>query len=193
MPVTVELLGAEEMKRVMRKLPDQLQRNVLSSVARAGARELQRVSYAHLALALSNRSPRAEDVVIRQRRDRSGDVRAIFDVGPPRRSPELRWLHDGTQPHLISASIKYGTRRGILNVAYGSRAGKVLSNLRTFFGSTVEHPGQPSRPWLKTATFAAREGIAKQMARQLTVSLPKQVQKLVSSEYRSAQLRKFFR
>ena len=106
--------GGAEMAAVLRELPAQLQKNALRSTARAGALELQRVSYAYLSLAMK-RSAREEDVIIKQRRSEKGEVAAEYVVGPPRRKPWLRWLHNGTRPHTISAVMRHGTRRGALN------------------------------------------------------------------------------
>jgi hypothetical protein len=168
--------GAQQMSRVLKRLPDELAKNALSATARAGAQELQRTSYAYLSMAM-NRSAREDDVIIMKRRGKKGDrVEAVYDVGPPRRKPWLRWLHDGTQPHEV-------------------RTTRVLASLRLdkVFGRVVEHPGQPSRPWLKQAQFVSQDSVLKAMADKLRASLPKQVEKLVSSAYRGRQLGRLFR
>lgn len=194
MPQKSEVLGGREMARVMRELPRQLQVNALSAAARAGAVELRRVAYAHLAVAMASRSPVEEDVVVRRRRgDRDGAPRATVDVGPPAKRPWLRWLHDGTRPHFISAVTKYGRRRGRLNVAYGAREGSILTDRNTIFGVDVDHPGQPSRPWLRTAAFAAQAGVLRAMGQSMARAVPRQVKRLVSKHYRNQQVRKFLR
>lgn len=188
-----EVLGGKELARVMRQLPKRLQQNALAATARAGGLELRRVAYAHLAVAMASRSPREEDVLIKRRRNRTGDVRAIVDVGPPTRKPQLRWLHDGTRPHTISAVTKFGTRRGRTNVAYGSRDGSILTDRTTIFGVDVDHPGQTSQPWLKTATFASQNRVLTAMGRSMARALPRQVKRLVSTNYRNQQLRRLVR
>jgi hypothetical protein len=194
--------GVKEMAAVMKALPDQLARNALAATARAGAQELQSSGYAYLSMAM-NRSAREDDVVIRQARGEKGDrLQSVYNVGPPKRKPWLRWLHDGTAPHLISSVTKYGTRRGVRNVAYGVRgvgkfskqtAKRVLASSATIFGTTVQHPGQPSRPWLEQAVFASQNRVMKAMAEKLRAALPKQVNRLVSSKFRRQQLRRFLR
>lgn len=185
--------GAREMSAVLRSLPDALARNALAATARAGATALQGSAFAYLSMAM-NRSAREDDVVIRQRRGDKGDrVQSVYDVGPPRRKPWLRWLHDGTAPHLISAVTKFGTRRGIRDTAYGSRDGSALASRDAIFGRTVQHPGQQSQPWLQQAVFASRDAVMRTMAEKLRPALAKQVRRLVSEKFRGQQLRRFFR
>lgn len=188
-----QVLGSRELQRVLKQLPDDLQTNALASAGRAGAKELRRVGYAHLAVAMRKRSPREDDIVVQRRRNRTGKPVVMFDVGPPKRKPELRWLHDGTEPHLISADSKYGTRRGARNVAYGSREGSFLTDLAIVFGKTIRHPGQRSRPWLKSATFSSKDGVMRAMATALRKAIPRQVRRLVSKEYRDRRIRRFLR
>lgn len=184
--------GAAEMNAVLRELPDQLQRNVMRSAGNAGAKALQRKAYAYLALAMSNRSPREDDVVVRQERAQRVQTQVVFGVGPPRRKPWLRWLHDGTAPHQISAVTKFGTRRGVRNVAYGTRDSKVLADRAAgkFFGKSVTHPGQPARRWLLMAMRNGNDAVMQAMAKKLRDQLPRQVRKLVSSKFRGQVLRR---
>lgn len=188
-----EVLGVRELQKVLRQLPADLQKNALAAVARAGAQELRRAAYAQLAVAMDKRSPREEDIIIKKRRNRTGKIIEVYDVGPPSWAPQFRWLHNGTAPHLISATTKYGTRRGARNVAYGKREGRILTNRVVVFGDEIAHPGQPARPWLKIATFSSKELVMRAMALKLRQALPKQVKKLVSKNYRDRQLRKFIR
>lgn len=193
MAMKSEILGAAELQRVMRKLPGDLQERVLGSMSRAGAVELQRHAFARLALAMRSRTPREDDVVIRRRRNRSGKPQAIYDVGPPKRKPQLRWLHSGTEPHIISAVEKFGTRRGVRNVRYGTRDSKVLTNRSKFFGRQVNHPGQQAQPWLETAVHSSRDAVMAAMAAAARRALPRVTRVLVSKEYRNKQLTRFFR
>lgn len=187
--------GGPELAAVLRQLPDQLQKNALASTARAGALELRRFGLLHLTLAMQKRSAREDDVVIKARRSPKGETAAEYVVGPPRRKPWLRWLHDGTKPHLIGAGVKYGTRRGVRNVAYGVRNTVVLASriLDRFFGKQVSHPGQPPRPWLKAAQFAGANSVIRAMAEQVRKALPAQAKRLASSKFRSQQIRRLFR
>jgi hypothetical protein len=170
--------GAKEMAAVLKRLPDDLAKNALSATARAGAQELQRTAYAYVSMNM-NRSAREDDVVIQKRRGKKGDrVEAVYDVGPPRRKPELRWLHDGTKPHEVRISVS-----------------TVLASLRLdrVFGRVVQHPGQISRPWLRQAQFVSQDSVLKAMAVKMREALPKQVKKLASSAYRGKQLGRLFR
>lgn len=195
MAMKSEIVGAQELQRVLKRLPDDLQQRVLGSATRAGAIELQRHAYARLALALGSRSPREDDVIIKQRRNRTGKPLAMYDVGPPKRKPQLRWLHTGTAAHKISAVTKYGTRRGVRDVAYGTRNTKVLASRRLgkFFGREVNHPGQQGQPWLETAVFSSRDSVMSAMAGAMRKALPRVTKALVSQQYRGKQLRRFLR
>jgi hypothetical protein len=168
-----KIQGADELCAVLRELPDRLARNALLSTARAGATTLQKAAYAYLALALRGRSPRENDVIIRQRRAKKAEVQAEFGVGPPRGKPWLRWLNDGTAPHEIMIR-----GRGVLFSA----------RLNKFFGRTVHHPGEVPRKWMEAAVFASSDKVYAAMAVALRKSLPKQVQKLVSDKYRNTQV-----
>jgi hypothetical protein len=179
MAAEARIEGVDQLCAVLRELPDRLARNALLSTARAGAMTLQKSCYAYLALAMRDRSPREDDVIIRQRRPKKGDaVQAEFGVGPPRGKPWLRWLNDGTAPHDITIR-----RRRVL----------FSERLKRFFGLTIHHPGQPPRKWMEAAVFASSEKVYAAMAVTLRKALPKQVQKLVSEKYRGAQVRGILR
>lgn len=173
-----EVRGWQELQAVLKELPRALAENALNATARAGAVELQGSAMAYLSVAM-NRSAREGDVVIKKARGTKGeDVQSTYLVGPPRRKPELRWLHDGTQPHEIPAS----------------RARVLFSRrLDAFFGRSVRHPGQKSRPWLKQASFVSMERVMLAMAQKMAAALPKQADRLVSQKYRDQLLRKFLR
>lgn len=174
MAAEARIEGANQLCAVLRELPERLARNALLSTARAGATTLQSSCYAYLALAMRDRSPREDDVIIRQRRAPKGaEVQAEFGVGPPRGKPWLRWLNDGTAPHEITV------RR---------RSALFSGRLKQFFGITIEHPGQPPLKWMEAAVFASSEKVYTAMAEALRKALPKQVKKLVSEKYRGAQI-----
>lgn len=188
-----EVQGWQEMQAVLKELPRALAQNALNATARAGAVKLQEIAEIYLGAAMSL-PVRKGDVVIKKSRGMKGeDVQSTYLVGPTRRKPWLRWLHDGTRAHLISARTKYGTRRGRLDVAYGvkSAAGILASKAKgLFFGVEVSHPGQRSRPWLKQAQFASSARVLKAMAEKMAEAMPKQVDRLVSQKYRDQTLRK---
>lgn len=169
--------GGAELAAVLRALPDALAKNALNATARAGATTLQRTAYTYLAMAMKSRSPRDDDVIIKKRRGKKGeDVQAEYGVGPPTRKPWLRWLHDGTKPHVIER-----------------RRAKVLAGTDTVYGQVVNHPGQPGIPWLRQAQFTSMEDVMKAMAAKIRPALAKQTARLVSQKYRGQQLRRIFR
>ena len=176
MRMHAEITGGREMAAVLRALPDALAKNALNATARAGALQLQRTAYAYLALAMKSRSPREDDVIIKKRRGTKGeDVQAVYDVGPSTRKPWLRWLHDGTKPHVIER-----------------RRAKVLAGTDKVYGQVVSHPGQAGIPWLKQAQFVSKDAVMKAMAEKMRPALAKQVKRLVSQKYRGQQLRRIF-
>lgn len=190
-----QIQGGEELAAVLRALPDALAKNGLRATSLAGAKALQDQAYIELASTVRSGGPRAvDDVLIKQRRSPRGEMQSIHDVGPPSGKPWLRWLHDGTRAHKISARVKYGTRRGVLDVAYGARNTKVLASqaLDKFFGIEVSHPGQPPRPWLLQAQFKSRDAVYRAMANKIRPALAKQAKRLVSTKYRNKQLRRIF-
>jgi len=191
-----QLIGVDEFREVLRLLPPELAKNTLSSGARAGANALRRRAYADLSVAMTTRSAVEDDIAIRKKRTPRDEISATYAVGPPTRKPELRWLHDGTQPHKISAVdyIRTSTSsrhkaRAIINQNRGNGRGNVLSDGTTFFGQSVTHPGQPPRPWLFAALFRSREGMMKAIGDSVRKSLPKQVRKVRTAAYGTRQLR----
>lgn len=171
--------GGDELAAILRELPEQLSKNALAAAARAGAVELQGAALASLALAMRRRAPREGDVIIKKARGKKGeDVQATYLVGPPRRKPWLRWLHDGTKPHDITPKRK--------KVLFDVLGGK-------FFGAEVTHPGQKSHPWLKSAQFSSQEKVLKAMAEKIRTAIPKQANRLVSQKYRNQLLSKLIR
>lgn len=172
-----EMQGWREMQAVLNELPRALAQNALNATARAGAVRLHEIAEIYLGAAMKL-PVREGDVIIKKSRGTKGeDVQSTYLVGPTRRKPWLRWLHDGTKPHTIESR------------------GRVLFSraLGAFFGRTVKHPGQKSRPWLKQANFAGAGRVMKAMAEKMAEALPKQVGRLVSQKYRDQQLRKFLR
>jgi hypothetical protein len=213
--------GGEELAAVLRALPDALAKNALRSAGLAGAKVLQDAAYVALSSAVKGGGPRqADDVIIKQRRGKKGDaVQAEYAVGPPISNPSLRWLHDGTKAHTISAVMRHGTRRGARDTqiarvwlengqamtlrrsgrkvrATAMRAASVLvladKVAGKFFGTTVRHPGQPPRPWLLQAQFTSRDQVFRAMADAIRKGLSRQVKRLVSAKYRGKQLRRIF-
>lgn len=173
-----EVQGWQELRAVLQELPRALAQNALNATARAGAVELQKASMAYLSVAM-NRSAREGDVVMKKSRGTKGeDVQATYLVGPSRRKPWLRWLHDGTKPHQIEV------RRS--RVLFSRRLG-------VFFGRAIQHPGEKARPWLKQAQFASSARVLKAMAEKMAEAMPKQVDRLVSQKYRDQVLRKFLK
>lgn len=172
---SIVLTGDEELAAVLHELPDALAKNALRSCARAGAKVLQDEAYVQLSMVVGLGGPRlADDVVIKQRRIPKEPIRVQFDVGPPRRKPWLRWLHNGTKPHLIA------TRKGW------------LTDKTSIFGRVVQHPGQPPEPWLTNAQFVSRDPVLKAMAEALVPALSRQARKLRSAKYASKQLKRIF-
>lgn len=173
---SIQLTGDEDLMAVLRGLPDALAKNALRTAALAGAKELQSAAYTQLSMVVKSGGPRlADDVIIKQRRVPKEPIQVQFDVGPPLRKPWLRWLHDGTKPHLIAV-----------------RRSRVLSSQLDYFGTVVRHPGQVSEPWLSAAQFSSADAVIKAMAEAISVGLSRQVKKLVSTKYRNKQLKRIF-
>lgn len=215
-----EIQGGDELAAVLRGLPDALAKNALRAAGMAGAKALQDAAYITLSSAAKGGGPReSNDVIIRQGRSQKGAMEVLFRVGPPAKKPWLRWLHDGTKPHNISAVMRHGTRRGALDTqiapvwleggnavtlrrrgkkvrAVALRAAQVLvladKAAGKFFGVSIRHPGQPPQPWLMQAQFTSAIEVYRAMSNKLAPALSKQVKRLVSTKYRNKQLRRIF-
>jgi len=187
-----QMQGGPELAAVLRKLPDQLARNALSSTALTGARTLQSAAYTQLSSYMASRAAQSDDVVLKKRRTPREPIVQQYDVGPPTSKPWLRWLHNGTKPHIISALVSTG-RRSRLRTNVSSRAFLADKLHDKFFGVAVNHPGQPPRPWLTVAQWQSRDAVFKSMADQLRVALAKQARRLASTKYTRQQFRRIFR
>ena len=170
-PDSSGVLGLEQLLGVLRELPGNLQKNALTSIARAGAVQLKKDAMVQLGLVL-NRTVRDDDIIVKQRRRQPGEVRAEYNVGPPTRKPQLRWLHNGTDPHRINTT----------------HAG-VLASSDQVFGDNVVHPGQVPQPWLERAYFLSRDRQVKAMAKTATKAIARQARILNTKKYRNARIK----
>lgn len=159
--VQTRIQGAAQLRRVLEQLPRQMRRRALSPAVRAGAKIVRREALVNL--------PDSErrDVIVRSKRTTPGAV--SVRVGPPRSKPQLMWLEFGTGPHTIE-------RRG---------GGVLRSTLTgTVFGTSVQHPGQPPRPFLRPAFDDNRQEILDAMVVALGKSLERQAKRLAGPQGR---------
>lgn len=170
-PVQSEMIGLEGMLGVLRELPENLQKNALRSVSRAGAVALRKEALVQLGLVMG-RSVSQDDVIIKARRSPRGMVRSEHNVGPPTRKPQLRWLHNGTTPHEIATTHA-----------------DVLASADEIYATRMLHPGQPPRPWLQRAYFLSKNASVRAMGRAMAKALARQTKVLASKKYRSRELR----
>lgn len=163
------------MNAVLKALPEQLQKNVMRSAGRAGAKIIRNQAMVQLTMHMRSRPPRPEDVLLVQRRTPRDSVQAVFEVGPPKSNPGLRLLSDGAEPHVIEGALLADRREGEV------------------YGTRVSHPGQRGTQWLRKGYFGSKDRAIRAMAQAVSKALPRQVRKLVSQKYRSDQLRRIRR
>lgn len=166
-----EIIGLPEMLGVLRELPENLQKNALSSVSRAGASELRKAALEQLGIAMGRPAAR-DDVIVKKRRAPKGVVQSVHEVGPPTRKPQLRWLHNGTNPHWI-----------------GITHAEVLASSEDIYGEAFFHPGQDERPWLLRAYFLGQRRYLKKMGEAMGKALRRQTKILASKKYRGRNIR----
>lgn len=130
---SVTITGLDELQERMKDLSAGAQRRVLrrglvkaANVVRQEARKRAPVRTGRL-----KRGVRTKVTVRR-------DGLAVAQIYPGRSARHGLFAERGTQPHVIRP-----------------RTAKVLADGRTVYGRTVQHPGQPARPWMKPAAEAA--------------------------------------
>jgi len=160
-----QMIGAKELNDVLRALPDALAKNALDAVARAGAVEFKKHADVRLQSKMT-RSVRKTDLVLKKSKIANAERRSEFRVGPNVNRPQLRWLHDGTAPHVITI-----------------QQAEVLGTPAENFGEAVAHPGQHSRPYLREALFSSSDAVKRVMAEKMAPALAKQANKLSDEAY----------
>lgn len=165
------VIGLEQMLGVLKELPGNLQKNALASIARAGAVHLKKETEIQLGMVMA-RTVRSDDIIVVKRRSPKGSVRAEYNVGPPTRKPQLRWLHNGVAPHVVDTTHA-----------------QVLASATEVFGTDTVHPGQPPRPYLERAYFLSQNENIRVMARQTAKALARQTKILASAKYRHSRIK----
>lgn len=122
------LKGFDAIAKVMAELPDKIERNLLRGTLRAGAKPVAEQAK----LNIRKRSGEAADSIRIGTSSRGGIVKAVIKAGS-RRAWYIRFIHDGTKPHLI----KPRNRKSLF----------IAGLLR----EVIEHPGAKANPFLLNA------------------------------------------
>lgn len=151
--------GLKELNRKLLRLPDRIERNIMSSAVRAGANVIKKLALRNLALSTRSFSfdPK-KDIIVRKSRAPKGTT--MFKVGPPRRKFYLAFKEHGTDPHPISIKDK-----------------KMLYDGSVFRGKSVWHPGQKREPFLRPALDEGARAAVEAMAQRIRQRLEKEAAK----------------
>jgi HK97 gp10 family phage protein len=150
-----EVHGLAELRRALNKLPERVELNILSAMARAGAQVVRKDALARLGTADK------KSVVLRKRKTRRG--LAKYSIGPSGEKFYLMFLELGARPHSIKPKKA--------NVLADKESG-------FFAGGEVQHPGVTARPWLRPAIDENLHRIVEAMRKRGTARLAKETERL---------------
>ncbi len=137
------IVGAKEMSRLLKQIPRELQEKVVLAGLRGGANVWRKAAAQNLSSAgVTGRSIGVKQLVVVRRARTSTSKRPRLIVGNHKDAFFLAFREEGTAPHRIAPRPRGGAR------ALADR------DTGQFFGSEVMHPGEPARPWLRTAIDA---------------------------------------
>jgi len=141
----------KELNRKLLRLPDRIERNIMSSAVRAGANVIKE-------RAVRNLGAKKRDILVRRSRAPKGTTK--YKIGPSSDKFYLAFKELGTAPHTIRAKDK-----------------KVLSDGSTFFGKEIFHPGQKREPFLRPALDEGARAAVEAMAQRIRQRLEKEAAK----------------
>lgn len=166
----VKIKGFAELDKALRELPDKIERNIVRSALRAGAKVIEAEAKAQAPV----KDGDLRDSIRSSVRLRRGVPVATIKTDLWR----ARFIEFGTAQHLISATGKVykNTRRGEKLLSAASLnyriEKKVLAIGARILGETVVHPGSRKIPFMRTAldlaAHAAIQAFGAQVKKRLT-------------------------
>lgn len=163
-PSDRHILGLSDLQKVMRTLPEKLERNVMRGALRAGMNVVKPVAQANAARA----SGLMANGLRVGTRSKGGKVWSYLRAGGPH-GFLARWFEfTGARPHFITAR---GGDYGVTRVANRLERRGFL-RIGTTFATSVRHPGFAARPFMRpaldsqatSAVVAAAEYMKKRLA-----------------------------
>ena len=169
-PVKTRLTGAREMERVLKQLPVKVRGKVLASAARAGAQVVRKEAVSRLGGDKADIITRKVGARDKNRPTFKGGV--TIRVGPPAKKFFLLFREFGTASHELP---KESTRR--------RRGTTVLADAPSgeVFGASVQHPGQPPRPFLRPAFDQTKGKALAAIGKSMGRGIEREAKKLAGS------------
>lgn len=146
----MEITGLRELNKALTKLPERIERNIMSSAVRAGANEIKKA-------AVTNLGGKKSDIVVKKSRAPKGTTQ--YKIGINADKWYLQFKEFGTKPHVIKSK-------------------KLMSDGSTVFGRVVDHPGQAAKPFLRPAFDENTRKAINAMAKKIKQRLEKEAAKL---------------
>jgi|LGOV01.1.fsa_nt_gb HK97 gp10 family phage protein len=146
----MEVTGLKELNKRLTKLPERIERNIMSAAVRAGANEIKKAAVANL-------GGKKSDIVVKKSRAPKGTTK--YKVGINAKKFYLYFKEFGTKPHVIK------NKKGL------------LTNGSVVFGRIIDHPGQPAKPFLRPAFDENTLGAITAMAKKIKQRLEKEAAK----------------
>jgi HK97 gp10 family phage protein len=153
---TIKLEGMADLEKKFQRMERGLAEKTLRSAVAAGAGVIRKEARNNLSAVAGSVSAKTQkDVVVKRGKRGNGFIE--YSIGARTRRFYLSFLEFGTLPHIIKASkLKRFLRIG-----------------NTFVGGTVEHPGQPARPWLRPAFDNSGAAVMARIKKRMQAGLAK--------------------
>ena len=153
---TIKLEGMADLEKKFQRMERGLAEKTLRSAVAAGAGVIRKEAANNLSAVTQNLSAAPQKyLAVKRGKRRDGSV--VYSIGPRRSRFYLNLLEHGTLPHIIKASkLKRFLRIG-----------------NTFVGGSVEHPGQPARPWLRPAFDNSGAAVMAKIKKRMQAGLAK--------------------
>ncbi len=140
----MEITGLKELNKRLTKLPERIEKNIMSAAVRAGANEIKKAAVANL-------GGKKSDIVVKKSRAPKGTTK--YKIGINAKKFYLYFKEFGTKPHVIKS------KKGLLT------DGSVV------YGKVIDHPGQSAKPFLRPAfdenAHRAIDAMKKKIAQRL--------------------------
>lgn len=150
----IKIIGLENVKNILRKLPARVEKNVLTAGVRAGANVVKTSAVNKL-----SGVAKKKDIVVQKRKSKKGQIK--FSVGPSKEKWYLRFIESGTVPHWVRVQNR-----------------DVLSDYGSYFGDEIFHPGIRKSPFLRPAMDENTGKILQAMGTKMGAAIEKEAAKL---------------
>lgn len=145
----IEIDGLKDLQRRLTKLPERIERNIMSAAVRAGANEIKKAAVQRL-------GGKKTDIVVKKSRAPKGTTK--YTIGINAKKFYLYFREFGTKPHVIKSK-------------------KLMTDGTFVYGRVVQHPGQSAKPFMRPAFDESAHNAILAMKKKIGQRLEKEAAK----------------